>query len=272
MSKPFCRARSITCVAASGAGSLVLRSFTNSSACISPMPRTSPMSECLACNSSNLPRKYFPTTSAFSSKFSSSINSIVALAATLVTGLPPNVAMFAPWKLPAISGVVTVRPTGAPLAIPFALVIMSGITSQFSMPNHFLPVRPQPVCTSSAMNRAPYFFTILKTILKYSFGDERGDVAAGPGLNEILHVVGARYFAIGIFQVKGAAIAVGIDGMGNPHADDTGFAIRRMRGDGFGERRAARIGVAQRDDVKAASGHSRQQNSGFVGFRAGAGE
>ncbi len=54
--------------------------------------------------------------------------------------------------------------------MPFALVIMSGITSHCSMPNHFFPVRPQPVWTSSAMNSAPYFFTILKTILKYSFG------------------------------------------------------------------------------------------------------
>ena len=47
---------------------------------------------------------------------------------------------------------------------------MSGVTSQCSMPNHFLPVRPQPVCTSSLMKSPPYFFTMLNTILKYSGG------------------------------------------------------------------------------------------------------
>jgi len=45
-----------------------------------------------------LAAEIFPTTSAFSSKFSSSISSMVALAATLVTGLPPNVAMLDPWN------------------------------------------------------------------------------------------------------------------------------------------------------------------------------
>ena len=65
---------------------------------------------------------------------------------------------------------MTVSPIGAPFARPLAPVKMSGVTSHCSMPNHFLPVRPQPVCTSSEMNRPPYFFTILKTILKYSFG------------------------------------------------------------------------------------------------------
>ena len=65
---------------------------------------------------------------------------------------------------------VIVAPMGAPLAMPLAQVMMSGVTSQCSMPNHFLPVRPKPVCTSSEMNRPPYFLTALKTILKYSGG------------------------------------------------------------------------------------------------------
>ncbi len=37
------------------------------------------------------------------------------------------------------------------------------------MPN-ILPVRPQPVCTSSAMNRPPALRTLSATIWKYSRG------------------------------------------------------------------------------------------------------
>jgi hypothetical protein len=47
---------------------------------------------------------------------------------------------------------------------------MSGSTSQCSIPNHPLPVRPHPVCTSSEMKSPPYFFTMENAILKYSFG------------------------------------------------------------------------------------------------------
>ena len=60
--------------------------------------------------------------------------------------------------------------------------------------------------------------------------------------------------------------------MRNPHADDAALAIRRVRGDGFGECRAAGIGVAQCHYVEAARGHAREQNSGFVGLGAGIGE
>ena len=38
------------------------------------------------------------------------------------------------------------------------------------MPNQPLPVRPQPVWTSSEMKSPPYFFTMENAILKYSFG------------------------------------------------------------------------------------------------------
>src|ERR1700744_6883 len=95
---------------------------------------------------------------------------ITARAATLVTGLPPKVQMVGGVYASAISALSTVRPTGCPLPSDLAAVIMSGSTSQCSIPNHFLPVRPQPVCTSSEMKSPPYCFTILKTILKYSLG------------------------------------------------------------------------------------------------------
>ena len=57
-----------------------------------------------------------------------------------------------------------------PLAIPLANVMMSGSTSQCSMPNHLPPVRPKPVWTSSQMNTPPYLRTISTAIWKYSFG------------------------------------------------------------------------------------------------------
>ena len=45
-------------------------------------------------------------------------------------------------------------PSGMPLAMPFALVTMSGSTPKCSMAHH-LPVRPIPLCTSSATSRMP---------------------------------------------------------------------------------------------------------------------
>ena len=59
-----------------------------------------------------------------------------------------------------ISGRVTQAPSGAPLPMPFAMVTKSGITPQFSKPQNFVPVRPKPVCTSSAMHRPPNLRTM----------------------------------------------------------------------------------------------------------------
>ena len=54
------------------------------------------------------------------------MKSITALAAVVVTGLPPKVEMVRPLTESATSGVATVRPMGAPLPRPLALVMMSG--------------------------------------------------------------------------------------------------------------------------------------------------
>src|SRR5260370_37018719 len=50
------------------------------------------------------------------------------------------------------------------------------------------------------------------------------------------------------------------------------LAGARGPGPAFGNVRPAGISVAKRDYIKTASGHSRQQNGGFVRFRAGVGE
>ena len=49
-----------------------------------------------------------------------------------------------------------VAPTGIPPATPFAMTMMSGTTSQCSIPNQRPPVRPNPACTSSEMKTPPY--------------------------------------------------------------------------------------------------------------------
>ena len=97
---------------------------------------------------------------------------------------------------------------GMPLAMPLAKVMMSGSTPQCSMPHHLSPVRPQPVCTSSQMNRPPYLRTMSTAILEVllrrrdeaahaldRLGDEGGDLAGGRGLDELLDVLRAAHVA-----------------------------------------------------------------------------
>ena len=54
-----------------------------------------------------------------------------------------------------VEGVAMVTAMGMPLAIPFAMVMISGSTPQCSIPNILPPVRPNPVWTSSTIISAP---------------------------------------------------------------------------------------------------------------------
>ena len=49
---------------------------------------------------------------------------------------------------------------GTTVPIPLAMVTRSGVTPQFSKPQKAVPVRPNPVCTSSATQRPPCLRTI----------------------------------------------------------------------------------------------------------------
>ena len=98
------------------------------------------------------------------------MKSMTALACVAVTGLPPKVEMVDPFNASATSGRATVKPTGEPFPRLLALVMMSGMTPHCSMPNHFPPVRPHPVWTSSLMKRPPDFRTMPAIISKYSLG------------------------------------------------------------------------------------------------------
>jgi len=73
------------------------------------------------------------------------------------TGLPPNVLKN---SMPlsndeAISRVVTTAPIGWPLPSGLPITTMSGTTPWASNAQKCVPMRPRPVCTSSAMHTPP---------------------------------------------------------------------------------------------------------------------
>ena len=73
------------------------------------------------------------------------------------TVLPPNVLKN---SIPlsnaaAISRVVTTAPIGMPLPIGLPSTTMSGTTPWASNAQKCVPIRPKPVCTSSAMQTPP---------------------------------------------------------------------------------------------------------------------
>ena len=84
-----------------------------------------------------------------------SSSAIACSAAAQATGLPPKVPPTPPG---AIASMIVARPTtaasGRPPAIDFAQVIRSGRRSSRSDAN-IVPVRPKPVCTSSAISTTP---------------------------------------------------------------------------------------------------------------------
>src|SRR5262249_61631605 len=93
-----------------------------------------------------------------------------ALGAATEIGLRPKVEIVSFCSESAIAGVQIVAESGSPLAIPLAMVMISGSTPYCSQPHHFPPVRPKPVCTSSQMNTPPYLRTMATAISKYSLG------------------------------------------------------------------------------------------------------
>ena len=89
------------------------------------------------------------------------MTSSTARPAADTSGLPPKVLM---WSLcaraAAISEVVATAASGRPLPMPLAIVTISGMTPERSKPQKLSPVRPKPVCTSSAMQTPPWARTI----------------------------------------------------------------------------------------------------------------
>ena len=169
INKPRAFAASIIASARAESGSFPPGS-TNSKPCMRPIPRASPTKLNSSTNSSNLSDKRAPLTEAFVGRSCSSMYSMVANALAIVTGFPPKVEKVDPTNASAISVVAIVHPMGEPFAIPLAKVMISGSTPQCSMPHHLSPVRPQPVCISSAMKTPPASRTIGTIRSKYVFG------------------------------------------------------------------------------------------------------
>src|SRR6266498_5678808 len=80
---------------------------------------------------------------------------MVASEAAQAIGLPPYVLPCVPLGQVITDSRAMQAPSGKPEAIPLAEVIISGSTPKCSIAHHF-PVRPMPLCTSSAINRMPY--------------------------------------------------------------------------------------------------------------------
>src|SRR4051794_1622266 len=139
-------------VAASGSPSAVVNSEPTSS----PSPRTSPIAGVLSAINRAPSSSWRPRSAAFSTRFSRWMTSRVAIAAAHETALPPYVPPCEPGNALAISSSEAAMPdSGKPLARPFAVTRMSGVTPKWSWPQK-RPVRPTPVCTSSRMRRKPW--------------------------------------------------------------------------------------------------------------------
>ena len=96
---------------------------------------------------------------------------MVATPAAQETGLPPKVLMWSPGSnASAMSSRAMNAPSGKPLAIPLAMVMMSGSTSYASTAN-IRPLRPNPLCTSSTMSRMPLGVEDLLDPLRYPSGN-----------------------------------------------------------------------------------------------------
>ena len=125
-----------------------------------------------------------PFSAAWRGMSSSRVACRAPITAEVAIGLPPNVVVWMygfSMRGSKTSGVDVKQPTGItapPSALP--MVMMSGATPQCSIP-HSVPVRPMPVCTSSAMNRTPHLSQISRTLGKKSSGGTRAPASPWTG-------------------------------------------------------------------------------------------
>ena len=103
-------------------------------------------------------------------------------------------------------------------------------------------------------------------------GQKSGDAPGGAGPDHVFHIIGAGDFAVGIAQFQRAAVAVGVDGVLDTHADHPAGAPGRMGGERLGDHGVAAVAVPQRHHFETAGRHPRQLHRGFIGFRSAVGE
>ncbi len=121
---------------------------------------------CSDRSDSSLRSRSSPRRAARSLSRSRTVISIALAAAVAASGLLPKVEechIGLPWNEAKISSVVVNDPHGTtPPDSAFARHRMSGTTPQWFTPNS-APVRPSPVCTSSAISRTSCFEQISRT-------------------------------------------------------------------------------------------------------------
>src|SRR5581483_11849673 len=122
------------------------RGASNSTACISPSPRTS-----MPPRPSRTPCNISPISAEWPTRPSRSTTPSTATDTAHASGLPPNVEPWSPGSKTSARGAARHAPIGTPPPRPFARVITSGVMPACWCANH-LPVRPRPVWTSSRMS------------------------------------------------------------------------------------------------------------------------
>ena len=129
--------------------------MNSSIATIAPSPRTSPIVGCLSASERKPVINRSPTARLRASRFSSSKISSTASAAAQATGLPAYVLPRPPGPgASMISARPMIADSGTPPPSDLAIVITSGATPHCSHASQ-VPVRPAPVCTSSAISTMP---------------------------------------------------------------------------------------------------------------------
>ena len=169
-----------------------------------------------------------PSASARGRSGVSSKMSSTAWAAARASGLPPNVPPRAPTPGESMSSARPMTaPSGRPAAIDLAVTRRSGTRSKCSQAKN-RPVRPMPLCTSSAMIRMPWRRQSAASLPKYSSGGTTKPPSPRTGSTITAAIVaGSAYFLkcssmasthatlqSGYLQVVGAAVAVRV---GHPH-------------------------------------------------------
>ena len=104
------------------------------------------------------------------------------------------------------------------------------------------------------------------------FGQHRRNPSAGGGVDEFLKVVGASQAALGVGQLKRAAVTVGGGGVTNSRRKVRVAAPARMAGQALGQQGASGVSVAQRDHFAVARMALRHHHRRLVSLAAGTGK
>ncbi len=152
-------------------GSFVFLSFTNSIACMTPKPRTSPTTLYFSLNPESLDCSAFARWVTFCSRLPSSKIWNTSRAAAQLSGFPPKVPPNPPSIAASMISALPVTPASTtPPPRPFADMVRSGGTPKVFIANRF-PVRPKPDWISSAIKTISFVVQNSRSFCKNKAGD-----------------------------------------------------------------------------------------------------